>query len=276
MINNEQNVAFWNRVAQQSEFGGAYAGMLMGQDRVFEAIYRCEAEQKRLLSIFSPTQKSSVVLEIGSGGGRWGLFFSEKVKSYIGLDISPNMVAVANREAAKNKLLNVRFENFDFLEFQSNCHFDLIFFSGVLQYMNDDVVEICIAKATNLLLPGGSIITRDSVQLSSRVEKTGEYPVIYRTESEYVKFFEAAGFTQVYSDFSYAHKRFTKLSSRLYELPGVTYKMAYAFREVLCSIDKVLGYPNFLRTSQCRAGLMEKNPQEHRLFKYVRKNDATR
>lgn len=269
MIDNEKNIAFWDQTAQRSRTGAkTFAGMLM-EDREFEAIYRCEAEQERFLGLLSPTRKTRV-LEVGSGGGRWGLFLADKVSSYVGLDISPRMIEIAEEERARRQMSNVRFECRSLLEFGSDQMFDLVYFSGVLQYMDDEVVELCLAKAASLLSKGGAIISRDSVQKSSRVEKAGDYPVIYRTEAEYLRFFGNAGFTQAYSDLSYAHKRFTKLASRLYALPGVTYKTARFVRDALCSVDKVLGCPPFLKTPKHKEELLQENPQEHRFTKYVR------
>jgi SAM-dependent methyltransferase len=271
MINNEKNIAFWDRAAHQSKSNKkAFAGMLEGRE--FEAIYRCEAEQERFLQQFSPTQTSRV-LEVGSGGGRWGFFLADKVGTYVGLDISSNMVAIAEEERTRLNLSNVRFECCSLFDYKADQKFDLVYFSGVLQYMDDDVVKQCIAKASSILSADGFIVSRDSVQTAQRMEKTGEYPVIYRAEAEYRAFFEAGGFALDYSNLSYQHKRFTGLASRLYMIPGVTYKMAYAVREGLCLLDNLFGNPSILKTKKHKAELKEENPQEHRFFKYVRKND---
>lgn len=271
MIDKEKNVAFWDRAASRSRATdrAAFAGMLM-EGREFEAMYRCIAEQERMLTIFTPT-KSSRVLEIGSGGGRWAAFFSTRVKQYIGLDISPQMIAIAEAERIRSGLLNVEYECQDFLDYESSAPFDLIFFSGVLQYMDDSAVAACISKANRLLAPSGVVISRDSIQVHSRVEKIGEYPVIYRTEEEYIKIFESAGFKQTYSNLSYLHKRFTQIASKLYGLPGVNYRMAYGFRELLCFLDASLGEPRFLKTKRYFDEVRNENPQQHKLFRYVRR-----
>lgn len=242
--------------------------MLM-EGREFEAIYRRNAEQERLLTLFRPTPASKI-LEIGSGGGRWGTFFGPRAGSFVGLDISPKMVSVAEKERARLGLANVRYECLDMLDFRTEERFDLVYFSGVLQYMDDEIVRRCLSKADELLSDGGTVVTRDSVQKSVRVEKIGEYPVIYRTEAEYRSYFEAAGFTQTYSGLSYAHKRFTKTASRLFRLSGVTYGMAYAVREALCLVDDLLGNPPFMKTGAHLGELKAENPQEHRFSRYVR------
>ncbi|MDY0168395.1 MAG: class I SAM-dependent methyltransferase [Thermoguttaceae bacterium] len=264
LIDGAKNVAFWNCVAQRSSPGyGAFAGMLM-QGREFEALYRCQAEQEHFLRLFTPT-KEARILEVGSGGGRWGFWLADRVGDYVGVDLSPGMVAIAEAERTQRRLSNVRFECVDLLDFNGRGQFDLVYFSGVLQYMDDAVVRQCIEKAGSLLPDGGVIISRDTVQKARRVEKTGEYPVIYRLASEYVALFAAAGYHLKYSDVSYPHKRFSGVAARFYQVPGVTYGMAYTLREVLCRIDNVLGRPSSLRSHK-----HGDNPQEHCFFKYAR------
>ncbi len=270
MIDNEKNVAFWDRAAHQAQSGQkAFAGMLM-EGRTFEAIYRCLAEQERFLSINRLTPLSRV-LEVGSGGGRWAYFLADKVGSYVGLDISPMMVVLAQEEARRRNLANVHFKYQGLVEFESTEQFDLVYFSGVLQYMDDDVVKQCITKASRLLSPRGVVVSRDSVQLNERVEKSGDYPVIYRTPDEYLALFEAGGFRREYMKLSYQHKRFTKTAARLYGLPFISYGMAYTFREGLCAVDNLLGNPDLLKTERHKKELQQANPQEHRFFKYVRR-----
>lgn len=268
-IDNEKNKAFWDAAARRS---GAerieYAGMLM-EGREFEAMYRCEAEGALLLTLFRP-EKTSRILEIGSGGGRWGYFFSLRVQSYTGLDLSTEMVRLADEERRRRGMENVTFICTNLLDYNTDEKYDLVYFSGVLQYMDDPTLLECVRKATSLLAPGGTILSRDSIQRVRRVEKTGEYPVLYRTIEEYEALFAKEGYAMAYSGVSYPHKRFTVLASKLYRLPFCTYSMALAAREVLCFVDSLLGSPGFLKSKSLRTQVPEENPQEHRFFKYVR------
>lgn len=270
-IDNEKNKAFWDEAASRSRNGNiAYAGMLM-EGREFEAIYRHKTECSHLLRIFQPGQETRV-LEIGSGGGRWAYFLADKVSTYVGLDLSSEMVAGATAEAARRGLDNVTFVCDNLLSYETDATFDLIYFSGVLQYMDDTTVLECIAKATSLMSPEGVIVSRDSVQVAERVEKAGDYPVVYRTVAEYKRLFEEAGYAMDYTAESYPHKRFTGLASRLYLSPIGSYGLALVVREFLCVADQLLGSPGFLKTARHKQLMHEENPQEHRFFKYVRKS----
>ena len=246
-----------------------FAGMLMGTSE-FDAIYRCTSEQEHFLRIFNPT-KEMRILEVGSGGGRWGFWLSDKVREYVGIDISPAMVAIAEKERIRRKLSNVRFECTTYPEFNDDHKFDLVYFSGVLQCMDDSAVAQCVETA-NSMLDGieKTIISRDSVSELQREEKVGAYPAIFRTAEEYIDFFEAAGYSLDYSEVSYVPKRFTSIASKLYNLPLVTYGQAYAARELLCRIDARLGNPEFLKKREQRERPGNRITS-HKFFRYVRR-----
>lgn len=270
MTQTNKNIEFWNRTAvSTSSVRRAFAGMLM-EGAEFESIYRCKAEQSHFLNLTGIT-KSLNVLEVGSGGGRWGLFLADLINSYVGLDISASMVAIAEADRAEKNLKNVRYECLRLLDFKTDSKFDLIYFSGVLQYMDDNEISDSIAVADSLLTNSGIIISRDSIQTEKRVEKTGDYPVIYRTESEYQALFKAAGFELDYSNLSYQHKRFTQIASSFFRVPGVTYRLAYNLRELMCTIDNLFKNPRILKRKKFRSELDLINKQEHRFFRYIKK-----
>lgn len=270
MIDNEKNVAFWDKAAAHHASGSVpFAGMLM-EGREFEAMYRLEAEQKHFLTLFQCTPESRI-LEVGSGGGRWAFFLAKQVASYVGLDISPKMIEISEAECLRRGLANAKFMCTSLIEYKSSEKFDLIFFSGVLQYMDDEVVTESLNRAVRMLAPGGVVISRDSVQLERRIEKTGDYPVIYRTSEEYRAIFDASGLERTYMAVSYPAKRFTNFASRLYRLPFITYSMACAVRGILCAVDNLLGNPNLLKTKRHKHELLQQNLQEHRFFRYGRK-----
>jgi len=269
MIDKASTKRFWDSAAKTCRLHDpTLAGMLMENDE-FGAVDRKNAEERHLLEFVKSTVETSV-LEVGSGGGRWGFFFADKVSCYVGLDVSPEMVTLAENARIKRKLSNISFQVGDLRRWKSSQKFDIVYFSAVLQYMDDDAVADCIRKADENLSEGGVIVSRDTIQSKERVERGGEYPVIYRRASEYEGLFRQASYRLAYSEVSYPRKRFTRIVSRLYRLPLVTYAMANAVCKTLCQIDRLLGGPEFLKSSAYRRMLAEENRQEHRFFKYVR------
>jgi len=272
VIDNEKNIAFWNNNARQSNpEKGMFAGMLTGTSE-FDALYRCVSEQETFLSIFKPTQDMRI-LEVGSGGGRWGFWLSDMVGEYVGIDISTEMVEIARREGRRRKLTNIRFECSTLPDFTGGEEFDLVYFSGVLQCMDDAVVKQCIDKADEILRKSGRrkvIISRDTVREVERLEKVGDYPAIFRTVDEYVGFFRENGYVLDRSELSYVPRRFTTVVSSLYKFPLMNYRRAYAVRETLCKIDELLGSPKLLKKKQDRRRGSSPHKTEHKFFKYVK------
>jgi SAM-dependent methyltransferase len=270
-LDKVKNVEFWDKAARESKLENKSLAGMLAEGREFDAIYRSKAERERFSSFYSPPPNASV-LEVGSGGGRWALYLADKVKAYVGIDISQNMVSLAEEICSASELENVQFECTDLENHDANVKYDLIYFSGVLQYMDDETVSSCLNMAISLLTEEGVIISRDSIQLKFRVERQGDYPVIYRTEREYADIFQQEGLERTYLHLSYDAKRFTRLASRIYQIPGISYQVAYFLREIFCSVNSLLGEPKFLMPTGYSSIDNAENAQQHVFSKYVQVN----
>jgi len=259
-------VEFWDRAAKDADRGcGSQAGMLAGNPLL--AQYRQTSEERHFLKIVSLTPKMDV-LEVGAGGGRWSFFLADKVRSVVGLDISREMVELSRSEMIARRVSNVSFAHMDFLTYPTDRTFDVIYFSGVLQYCTDNEVAASIEKARTLLSQNGVIISRDTIQARERVTLTGRYPVIYRTVEEYRRLFGAGGFELRYSAPSYKPKRFTSLCSRLYHPPVLPYWLALSVLLVLNLLNDAIGRPRFLMRAADRNQPQSDNLRQHCFFNY--------
>ncbi len=266
-----KNIQFWDGIAQRTPPAMAeYAGMLM-QGRDFEVADRCKGEQKRFLSI-APRLDGKRVLEVGCGGGRWASFLSPRVESYLGIDLSPKMIGLAQAVASKSELVNVQFRCADIRELESS-EFDLIYFSGVLQYLSDTDLRETLRAACRLLKDSGLFISRDSVQTLHRLELAGDYPVIYRLEHEYENFFAEIGFSKTYSALSYSQLRFTKTAGRVFRITG-SYRVAAGIRRLLCWLDRLLGNPAILKRAKLKQELNSQEVRQHRFFRYEKRSSV--
>ena len=89
-------VEFWDRAARDAGRGrGSQAGMLA--PNALLAQYRQTSEEKHFLKIVRLTPEMDV-LEVSAGGGRWSFFMADKVRSVVGVDISREMVDLAESE----------------------------------------------------------------------------------------------------------------------------------------------------------------------------------
>lgn len=267
MIDYKKTEKFWDDAAKGSSLNNKATVGMLTEGNEYNAIYRKREEEAHFLRIFQPVNTMRV-LEVGTGGGRWAFFLSDRVSEVVGIDFSKNMINVAEQQKMELGIDNINFIHTDLLSFNDNKKFDLIYFSGVLQYINDTEALLSVKKAMSLLKPNGIIISRDTIQELKRQVLEGEYPVIFRTISEYEDIFNTADFRLDYCELSYKPRRFTAFSSRISKLPLMGYKSAFMIQKILIGINTLLGNPRFLMKKYHREMLREAGEREHRFFRY--------
>jgi ubiquinone/menaquinone biosynthesis C-methylase UbiE len=269
VIEKEKTRDFWEQVANQAQsVDESVAGMLTDSDPYISRL-RQEGEEKHFMQAFNI--KSNIrLLEVGTGGGRWVFFLSNKVKSLVGIDFSQKMIELAKLALEKRKISNATFEVAELTEYNSSEKFDIIYFSGMLQYLTDDEVIDTIRHASTLLTPTGYFISRDSVQGKKRVILDTEHSVIYRTVDEYESLFQQEGFKLTYNEMSYPDTRFSTFASKLYRLPVMSFGMARAVQKCLLSINSLLGDPRWLMRAHHIEALETVGTRDHRFFRYER------
>lgn len=267
MLDTKNTQRFWDEAAQATTLTDKTSVGMLTDGNEYNAIYRRREEEAHFLKIFEPN-KSMRVLEVGSGGGRWAFFLADKVGFIAGIDFSASMIKLAEQQRIEKNIDNVRFVHTDLLSFDDVQKFDLIYFSGVLQYINDDDVLASIQKAKMMLAPGGCIISRDTTQALKRVIMEGDYPVIYRTIDEYKDVFASAGLRLDYCAPSYTLKRFSHFASRISRWPLMGYRSAHLIQKVLLKVNEFFGNPRFLMKKHYREMLDTVGEREHRFFRY--------
>ncbi len=267
MIDTSNTKRFWDSVAEKSALSDLTSVGMLTEGNEFNARYRREEEEKHFLRIANP-KKSAKVLEVGSGGGRWAFFLSDKVADVIGIDFSEQMVQLAEKQRIERSINNVYFIKSDLLGYNCNEKFDIIYFSGILQYINDHEIVLTLKKAKEFLVPGGLVVSRDTIQSGRRITMDGDYPVIYRTIEEYEALFQEAGYRLEYCELSYQPRRFSHFCAKLCKLPFMTYERAFAIQSILISVNNFLGSPRFLMKKHYRDMLDQAGEREHRFFRY--------
>ncbi len=140
------------------------------------------------------------VFEVGCGTGRWAQNLCKLIKSYLGIDFSPELIRSA-------QTLNIG----DHCKFQvmpaNNLEsdkliipppFDIIICSGICVYLNDADLATLIKQFTSLLAANGIIYLREPISTLDRrmtlkdfysTELATLYHGIYRTDAEYKTLF---------------------------------------------------------------------------------------
>lgn len=188
---------WWNNQAQKNPQS---AGMLSvyGADKISQA-YRRWAEWRHFRKLVRLKPEMSV-LELGCGAGRWAMDMSPIVSKVVGVDFSSEMIRIGCETLQNAGITNVHLEVGSAASFQSSESFDLIYLSGVDQFLDDTELASMLSNVRKLLRPGGILIDRVTLSLSESqfIEKGNGYQCYYRSKHDLIRAMEGAGFYCTY------------------------------------------------------------------------------
>ena len=139
----------WGRQAQK----GFLASGIDAADRKGHKNFYIDLLQKMALEEVMEFKGNEIVLDFGCGSGRISSWIASRVKTVIGLDETPEMIELAERN---RKAENVKFVSYDGRRLPDFPDpFDLILSVWVLQYMEPDRLKQVVSELTRLLSQGG-------------------------------------------------------------------------------------------------------------------------
>lgn len=156
---------------------------------------RHEEEKKLFYDNIDTSDKK--VLEIGCGIGRWAEALHNKCESYLGLDFSEELIAIAKKaykdfDDCKFQVMSATDIKVD--ELLIEPPFDVVIFSGFLMYINDDDLKIIMNEVNSVctdnkivfaMEPTSCMETRLTLKDFYSEGLEADYNAIYRTEQEY-------------------------------------------------------------------------------------------
>jgi cyclopropane fatty-acyl-phospholipid synthase-like methyltransferase len=108
-----------------------------------------------------------VVLDFGCGSGRLSYWIASGVKKVIGLEITPEMVELAERNRTAE---NVEFKVYDGVHFPSlPDSFDLLLSVGVLQIMKEELLKDTLSSLVRYLKEDGRIYLIEQVSDNPKI-----------------------------------------------------------------------------------------------------------
>lgn len=138
-----QSAKFWDKIAEK------YARQPIAD----EASYQKKLEVTR--GYLTPSME---VLEFGCGTGSTALMHAPHVQHIRAIDISSNMIAIAQRKAEAETITNITFEQATIEELSvTDETIDVVLGLSILHLLSDK--ERAIAKVYQMLKPGGLFIT---------------------------------------------------------------------------------------------------------------------
>jgi len=179
----------------------------MGGGGLEEILYRgyFEAQHLKRIARFKHTMN---VLELGCGNGRWALTLAPLVKHYTAVDFSRPALDIARQNISKAGLLNVDVREQSIVGFQGDRLYDVIYFGGVTQYLQDPEILQILGHLAPWMKPCTIIVDRSTICYQQRqINEEGPYISIYRTPRELEHLFFSHGFRKIYQRRSYRFLR---------------------------------------------------------------------
>lgn len=138
--------------------------------------------QKIALDEVLELKGDELVLDFGCGSGRFSYWIALRVKKVVGLEITPEMIDLAEKHRTSK---NVEFILYDGVHFPALPDpFDLVLSVGVLQTMKGDLLRGAVSQLTRYLKNGGRFYL---------IEQVSDYPKMDRPNiGEYLQTFEAS------------------------------------------------------------------------------------
>lgn len=155
--------------------------------------------------------EGKIVLEVGCGIGRWAEALHDKCESFLGIDYTEDLIEIAKKS---NNFDNCKFQVMSATDIKEEDlliepPFDVIIFSGVLMYINDDDIKLVFNELNNICVDDKQLFIMEPVsRMGSRLTLKdfysegleADYNAIYRTEEEYMELFENLNYKKIFAD----------------------------------------------------------------------------
>ena len=149
--------------------------------------FRLEAEFKIVRRMIREVPDGSTVLDLGSGIGHWTEFFAQRFRKVVSVEASETLYEALERRCARYD--NVTTVHGDVLSFEPNERYGLVFFGGMLMYLNQGDVVTLLTRLKPFLAPQGVMVCRETTLQSGDSVREGDYQAIYRSPATYCRIF---------------------------------------------------------------------------------------
>jgi SAM-dependent methyltransferase len=155
----------WNQRAEK----GFLASGIDPADRRGHKNYYIDLLQKAALEEVLQLKGNEIVLDFGCGSGRFSYWIAPRVKKVVGLEITPEMIELAEKNRTAQ---NVEFVVYDGLHFPTFPNpFDLILSVGVLQIMKGELLINTLSSLAQYLKKDGKLYIIEQASDHPRMDR---------------------------------------------------------------------------------------------------------
>ncbi|MGZ3524721.1 MAG: class I SAM-dependent methyltransferase, partial [Thermodesulfobacteriota bacterium] len=154
--------------AQRAKQGFLSSGIDPG-DQEGHKNYYIDLLQKIALDEVLNLKGDEVVLDFGCGSGRFSYWIAPKVKKVVGLEITPEMIDLAEKSRTAE---NVEFKVYDGIHFPTFSYpFDLILSMGVLQIFRGELLKNILSNLARYLKKEGRLCLIEQASDNPKVKR---------------------------------------------------------------------------------------------------------
>ncbi len=126
----------------------------------------------------------SRVLDLGGGAGRIALWLAPRVAEVTLVDVSGELLAIAEQKAAEQRVTNLKTACASVLDFEPDGLYDAILIMGVCTHLSDDEVRAVSALCSRALAPRGKLYLKEPVTTdhAARIDERSDHGIAYRVE----------------------------------------------------------------------------------------------
>lgn len=200
-ITEEEVKTFYNERAKMAKAGNGKAAVLLGRQDPESLLEREQYDRKYILPMLDVGPETRV-LDLGCGVGRWAELLMPHCAYYCGVDISDEMIQIAEQTCGKvgghfhlccMSVLGAVKQKAAFW----GGRFNMVIASGVFMYLNDSALKEAVQNLPNLLQENCILYFSDPLGLNERLtlkqhpsdDLHTAYSAIYRTEAEYLELY---------------------------------------------------------------------------------------
>jgi len=155
----------WSQRAEE----GFLASGIDPADRRGHKNYYIDLLQKMALEEVLELKGNEIVLDFGCGSGRFSYWIAPRVKKIVGLEITPEMIELAEKNRTTQ---NVEFMVYDGLHFPVFPNpFDLVLSVGVLQIMEGELLKNTLSSLTQYVKKDGRFYLIEQVSNNTKMDR---------------------------------------------------------------------------------------------------------
>jgi SAM-dependent methyltransferase len=217
--------------------------------------FRFREEVRIVRRLLGGVEHNGTVLDLGSGVGYWAEEFANSFSQVVAVEGSNALYSAL--EDRCDPYSNIRAVHGNVLSFDPDDQYSLVFLGGLLMYLDENDVIALLQKLIPHLGSDGVILCRESTVRGETVTRTGDYPVVYRSVSDYKRIFKQCGLTLKHAERNEPYvlmqmgcelikkwKRFAPKSFQALQIVGrLTYWGLRLGAPLIKRLPKVLGVP---------------------------------